>query len=121
MIETPERTSLPPNLHAPQLPARAKPPDEVEEFVLSIAPVFTLLIMGALIICGGVVAVLLHPEWLSAWINSIVGPEHKMFWYLTRASGFVALGLLWLSMALGMLITNKMARIWPGGPTLNDL
>jgi predicted ferric reductase len=29
--------------------------------------------------------------------------------------------LLWLSMAMGLLITNRMARIWPGGPTAFDL
>ncbi|MCJ7432540.1 MAG: hypothetical protein MUO77_03540, partial [Anaerolineales bacterium] len=26
------------------------------------------------------------------------------------------LSLLWLSMALGLGITNKMARLWPGAP-----
>jgi predicted ferric reductase len=28
---------------------------------------------------------------------------------------------LWLSMALGIMITNKMARAWPGGPVAFDL
>jgi predicted ferric reductase len=121
MIETPERTSAPPNLHTSQLPARAAPPDELEDVMLSVAPVFTFITMLALLLCGGVAVALLRPDWLAAWINSIVAPEQKMFWYLTRASGFVALALLWLSMILGLTITNKLARAWPGGPTLNDL
>ena len=35
---------------------------------------------------------------------------------LSRASGFIAYGLLWLAMALGVSIHNKLSRIWPGGP-----
>ena len=31
-------------------------------------------------------------------------------------AGFVALGLLWVSMMLGVGITNKLARLWPGIP-----
>jgi predicted ferric reductase len=53
--------------------------------------------------------------------GSLVGPVPKGFWYLSRASGFVGYGLLWLSMALGLLITNKLARAWPGGPAAFDL
>lgn len=122
MIETPERTSAPPGLHAPELPARTTAPaSEIEDIALTLAPTITLITMITLLLAGGAVAVVLHPDWLSAWVNSIVAPEHKMFWYVTRASGFVALALLWLSMALGLLITNKLARAWPGGPTLNDL
>ena len=44
-----------------------------------------------------------------------------MFWYLSRASAFAAFGLMWLSMVYGLLITNRMARMWPGGPTAFDL
>lgn len=46
--------------------------------------------------------------------------EH-VYWYLSRASGFAAFGLLWLSMVYGLLITNRMARAWPGGPAAYDL
>jgi predicted ferric reductase len=44
-----------------------------------------------------------------------------MYWYLSRAGGFVAFGLLWLSMVYGLLMTNRMARVWPGGPAAFDL
>lgn len=52
---------------------------------------------------------------------SLEGAEPKAYWYLSRASGLVAFVLLWLSMALGIAISNKLARIWPGGPTAFDL
>ena len=44
-----------------------------------------------------------------------------IYWYLSRASAFAAFGLMWLSMVYGLLITNRMARVWPGGPTAFDL
>jgi predicted ferric reductase len=50
-----------------------------------------------------------------------LGSEPKAYWYLSRASAMVAYGLLWLSMALGLIITNKLARVWPGGPIAFDL
>jgi predicted ferric reductase len=65
---------------------------------------------------GTLVAVVLLPSWMPNLANSLLGPEPKAFWYLSRASSFAALSLMWLSMALGLLITNKMARLWPGTP-----
>lgn len=52
---------------------------------------------------------------------SLLGIEPKGFWYLSRASALVAFALLWLATALGLLITNKLARLWPGGPLAFDL
>ena len=43
------------------------------------------------------------------------------YWYLSRSSAMVAYVLLWASMALGVSITNKLARLWPGAPTAFDL
>jgi predicted ferric reductase len=44
-----------------------------------------------------------------------------VYWYLSRSSAVVSFGCLWLSMALGLGITNKLARVWPGGPTFAAL
>jgi len=63
----------------------------------------------------------LLPAWLPCLSTSLLGTAPKAFWFLSRGSAFVAYGLLWLSMASGLIITNKMARIWPGGPTAFDL
>jgi len=65
---------------------------------------------------GLLVAVLLLPAWLPNMAFSLGGDAPKAYWYLSRATAFVSLSLLWMSMALGLGITNKMARLWPGAP-----
>ncbi len=65
---------------------------------------------------GLLIAVVLLPLWMPNMAFSISGQYPKAFWYLARATAFVSLSLLWLSMALGLGITNKMARLWPGAP-----
>lgn len=65
---------------------------------------------------GLLVAVLILPAWLPNMSFSLGGDAPKAYWYLSRATAFVSLSLLWLSMALGLGITNKMARLWPGAP-----
>jgi predicted ferric reductase len=76
------------------------------------------------LVAGGIgllAALFLIPAWLPGMSAAFTGVEPKAFWYLSRASGFVAFDLLWLSMALGIAITNKLARAWPGGPAAFDL
>jgi predicted ferric reductase len=65
---------------------------------------------------GVLAAVLVLPNWLPGMAGSLSGPDPKAFWYLSRGTAFVAMGLLWASMMLGLGITNKMARLWPGAP-----
>jgi hypothetical protein len=50
-------------------------------------------------------------------LYSFSGEAPKIYWYLSRASGIVSFTILWISMALGLGITNKMARLWPGAPS----
>jgi predicted ferric reductase len=61
------------------------------------------------------------PTWLPILGASIVGSDVKVYWYLSRASGLTGFVLLWVSMVSGLIITNKMARIWPGAFTAFDL
>ncbi len=78
---------------------------------------FTLL--GVL---GGAFAVaLIAPGWVDGWLGAVSGPAPKVFWYMSRAAGLVSYGLVWLSVVLGLTITNRLARVWPGGPTVVDL
>jgi hypothetical protein len=60
--------------------------------------------------------VLVLTSWLPNMAFSLNGEAPKVFWYLARATAFASLSLLWVSMALGLSITNKMARLWPGAP-----
>jgi predicted ferric reductase len=78
-----------------------------------------LLLLGAVI--GTLLAVLLAPRWVPDLAASLSGPSPKAYWYLSRAAGLVAYVLLWLSIVFGLLITGKLARLWPGGPTTVDL
>jgi predicted ferric reductase len=70
---------------------------------------------------GTLAAAVVLPVWLPGLSRSLLGAEPQAYWYLSRASGFVAYGLLWLSMVLGLLITNRAAKLWPGGPLAFDL
>jgi predicted ferric reductase len=61
------------------------------------------------------------PDLAPRLASSLVGENPKAYWYLSRGSAIVAYLLLWASMAFGLLITNKMARAWPGGPAAFEL
>jgi len=65
--------------------------------------------------------VYLLPGAVPALTQSMVGDQPKAFWYLSRTSAFVAFVQLWLSMVTGLLISNQLALVWHGGPTMFDL
>jgi len=93
---------------------------EPEELTVAMALESALLILlGAAL--GALFAVVVAPRWLPGLTASLVGPNPKAYWYLARSSGVVAYVLLWSSVALGLMITNKLSRLWPGGPTAVDL
>jgi predicted ferric reductase len=60
-------------------------------------------------------------NWLTLIAASLSGPEPRAYWYLSRAAGLTAYGLLWLAIVLGLSLSNRLARVWPGGPTAADL
>jgi predicted ferric reductase len=84
-------------------------------------PFSSLLWLLAALGLGTGAAFLVLPTWVPGLSASLTGPEPRAFWYLSRASAFVALGLMWCSMVLGLLMTNKLARVWPGGPAAFEL
>ena len=71
---------------------------------------FTVLAMAV----GMLIAVLVLPTWMPNLATSLMGPDMKVYWYLSRGTAFVSLSLLWFSMMLGLMMSNKMARSWPG-------
>ena len=75
---------------------------------------FLLFLFASII--GLLIAILILPFVLPNMAFSLSGDAPKAYWYLSRGTAFVSLSLLWLSMALGLGITNKMARLWPGMP-----
>jgi predicted ferric reductase len=88
-------------------------PEMEYESSLSVQALFIFLLA---IFFGLVAAATILPIWLPGISDSFSGSNPKAFWYLSRATGFVALGMLWISMVLGIGITNKLARLWPGLP-----
>lgn len=84
-------------------------------------PLSTLALTLLAAVGGAFGAVVVLPEILPGLTGSLLGPEPKAYWYLARSSAFIAYALLWASMVFGLIITNKMARVWPGGPTAFDL
>jgi len=81
----------------------------------------TLVFVTLALVAGIFAAAELLPAWLPNLADSLLGTEAKAYWYLSRGSAFVAYFLVWLSMALGLTITNRMARVWPGGPTAFEI
>jgi predicted ferric reductase len=95
--------------------------DDLEDALLTVVP----YAVGALVAAAAVVAALVvrvaQPAWFSQLAASLGGVEPKAFWYLSRSSAIVGYFMLWASMVIGLAITNKMARAWPGGPTFAAL
>jgi predicted ferric reductase len=73
------------------------------------------------ILAGSLVATIFLPAWLPGLAASAIGDQPTIFWMLSRGTGLVGFGLLWMSVAMGLLITNRLARLWPGGPAAFDL
>jgi predicted ferric reductase len=87
--------------------------DDLGESSINIQFFISLLLA---MILGLLLATLVLPKWLPNMATSLTGSDPKVYWYLSRGTAFISLSLLWLSMALGLGMTNKMARLWPGAP-----
>jgi predicted ferric reductase len=92
--------------------ANSPEPFELESSVNIQAFLLFILAMAL----GLLAAVLILPTWMPNMAFSLTGNAPKAYWYLSRATAFISLSLLWISMALGIGISNKMARAWPGAP-----
>src|SRR5690242_11991815 len=82
---------------------------------------YALVLMLFAIGAGVLAAIVLLPAALPDLSSSLLRQEPKAYWYLSRSSAVVAYLLLWISMASGITISNKLAQIWLGGPTAFDL
>lgn len=90
------------------------------EFEPTINP-FELVLLLLAVALGTFAAAVILPTWQPALSESLVGPAPKAYWFLARAAGLVAYLVLGLSVAIGLIISNKLARLWNGGPTAVDL
>lgn len=111
--EPPERLA-PARRVAPPAPAST-----VEDAALALIPTLAGALAGIIILAGIAIVLMGQSGGLAALVAALTGAHSA--WYLSRASAFVAYLLLWWSMASGLSITNRMARVWPGGPAAADL
>ena len=97
-----------------------RPPAAHDEDIPAIAgaSVIALLLAVAL---GALAAAVALPRWLPGLSASLLGDHPTAFWYLSRSSAMVSYALVWLSMVLGLSLTGRIARLWPGGPTALDM
>jgi predicted ferric reductase len=100
----------------PSAPRAEAPADQPP--ALATQALLTLALGG---VAGALVALVALPAWLPGLSASLAGAEPKAYWHLARSSALVAYVLLWLAMLLGLLMTNRLARAWPGGPTVFEL
>jgi predicted ferric reductase len=70
------------------------------------------LVLAVAAVTGITVAIM--PGLLPALSGSLTGESAHGFWYISRASAFVAYVLIWMSMMAGLGITGKAARKRPG-------
>lgn len=68
-----------------------------------------------------IVGIVALQAWGPALNESLFGAQAHAYWDLARTSGIVAYLLMWSSVVLGLLITDRLAPLWPGGPIAFDL
>src|SRR6266540_1369678 len=103
----------------PPAPPARRPQDNASDMLSDMLPPLLGVLVGVIVIAA-VGLFLGGPAGGLAALSAALLGSHSA-WYLSRASAFVAYILLWLSMALGLSITNRMARVSPGGPIVGDL
>jgi predicted ferric reductase len=81
----------------------------------------TIFAIFAAVLGGMVIGLILLPEFAPGISQSILSSQPKAFWFFSRGSALIAYGLLWLTMVLGVGVTNKMAARWPGLAKTNEL
>ncbi|MBI9050918.1 MAG: ferric reductase-like transmembrane domain-containing protein [Anaerolineaceae bacterium] len=61
------------------------------------------------------------PQVMPSISASLSGVDVKAYWYLSRGSAIIAYVLLWLSMLMGLLLSSKLSKTWPGTAKANDI
>ena len=72
-------------------------------------PILDLLILTAGVGMGLIFVFLLLLTIIPGLAASIIGAAPKAFWYLSRASAICSYLILWVSMMLGLAMTNRLA------------
>jgi predicted ferric reductase len=84
-------------------------------------PFQQVILMVLVVLAGVLFALNILPALLPGMVFSVTGDAPKVFWFLSRGSAIAAYWLLWLSMCSGVIITNKLAQLWPGIPPAYEI
>jgi predicted ferric reductase len=80
---------------------------------------------GTLLLAGGAVGLVVGfgaaRLWASGLAGAFAGEAPTAYWTLARATGVTAYALVWLAVVLGLAMTSRAARLWPGGPLAFDM
>lgn len=68
-----------------------------------------LFLITAMVIAGFAL-----PYFMPNLTAVLLKAESTFFWYLSRGSAIVGFILLWLSTAMGLMITTRFGKTWPG-------
>jgi predicted ferric reductase len=93
----------------------------IEQRVESNSSIISAVVAVLAILVAIDTAVLILPAVLPGLAASLQADNAKFYWYLSRGSAVSAYVLLWMSMIFGLLMSNRMAKHWPGAPAANDL
>ena len=72
-------------------------------------PILNVLILPAGVGIGLLLVFLLLPNIIPGMAASIIATAPKAFWYLSRAMAICSYLILWVSMTLGLAMTNQLA------------
>lgn len=92
-----------------------------EQLPNKVMPSQDILLVALVVLAAVLFAINTMPLWLPGLAYSTAGSQPMVYWFLSRGSAIAAYWVLWLSMSMGVIITNKMAQIWPGIPPAYEI
>jgi predicted ferric reductase len=79
---------------------------------------FSLLFL--LLIISVVIAGFAIPYFMPNLTAVFLRADSTLFWYLSRGSAIIGFILLWLSTVMGLLISTRLGKTWPGMKTSGE-
>lgn len=85
------------------------------------SPIYILSLASGALLLGLLISLLIIRPMLPGMVQSIIGDEKFIFWFLSRSTAVIAYLTLWISILLGVLLSTKLSKFFPGAFTANDL
>jgi predicted ferric reductase len=99
--------------------------DNTQSFNDYLSQVMTILLRISLIAVFLIASVLIIgfalPYLMPNLTNTLLKADNVLFWYLSRGSAIIGYVLLWLSTVMGLLVTTRVGKTWPGMKISSEL